>query len=390
MNIIRKSSVLYIVIPICLTIVIFILWYGYPFKKFTDQNLKVYQLALTAFAATVGIGTVVNSSKSTELSRKSIKMTQDKESREQSSHLVFSSQISTFKMSPPMYKEDHVYSPNTYVETTLHDLIYSLYDSPESYSELKKEFKKSLISIQEERIDEESKLNTLHLLNIGKGVCLNVEYNFEFVNLDEFNYYSVLYDVDKQGDYDVVAPTKYPSYDLSVEKRKGYLKITTMDHTVNYLAGQALMNEDEKYHYSVLDANYVSSDQITYIPFIKPGKNVHLPIPNEFMVLCKHYSIMSLYKRQDSKSRISSFVRPTIQHLIEEEAISPIGKITISYLDEEDVKLKGNMSIRKKLILMVVIKDSSIYRHGENIQFYLEFTPAPKIQSKTKKKRAYS
>ncbi len=389
MNRIKKASVLYFVIPICLMIIMFILWYGYPFKKFTDQNLKVYQLALTAFAATVGIGTVVNSSKSTELSRKSIKMTQDKESREQSSHLVSSSQINTFKMSPPMYKEDHVYSPTKYVATTLYDLIYSHHDSPESYNESKKEFKKSLMSIQEVRIDEESKLNMLHLLNIGKGVCLNIEYNFEFVNLDEFNYYSVLYDVDKQGNYDVVAPTTYPSYDLSVEKRKGYLKITTMDHTVNYLADQASMNEDEKYHYSVSDASYASSDQITYIPFIRPGEDVHLPIPNEFMVLCKHYSIMSLYKKQDSKSPISSFVRPTIQHLIEGEAISPIGKIMISYLDEEDVKLKGKMSIRKELILMVVVKDSSICRHGEGIQFYLEFTPAPKIDPKTQKKRAY-
>jgi len=363
----------------------FIVWYGYPFDEFSDQDLKVYQLGLTAFAATVGIGTVINSSRATEFSRKSIDMTQSKESREQSSHLVTSSQVNTFRMSPPMYKDSHVYSPTKYVAKSLYNIIYVRHDSPESYSEAKKEFKKALKSIQEERIDEEDKLNTLHLLNIGKGVCLNAEYNFKFINIDDFNDYSALYDIDKQGVYDVVAPGTYPSYDLITEQRKGSLRIIIVDHSIYHLAEQVSIDENEKDHYSVSDSIFVSSEQTTYIPFLEPGEDIYLPIPNEFMILCKHYLIMQLYKKQDNKSPISQFVRPGIQHLIEGKAVSPVGQVTMSYMDEEDVKAKNNIPVRKELIFNVSIKDDSIYKHGDDIRFYLEFTPISKEPQKRRK-----
>jgi len=364
------------------------IWYGYTFDTFSDQSLKVYQLGLTAFAATVGIGTVINSSKSTEFSRRSIEMTQSKESREQSSHLVTSSQVNTIKMSPPIYKFSHVYSPTKYVSKSLNNLIYARHHSPVSYSEAKKEFKKALTSIKEERIDGEDKLNMLHLLNIGKGVCLNAEYNFKFINIDDFNDYSVLYDIDKQGAYDLVAPGTYPSYDLVTEHRNGNLRIIIVDHFIYHLAEQVSMDDHEKDHYSVWDSNFFSSEQTTYIPFLEPGEDIYLPIPNEFMILCKHYLIMQLYKKQDNKSPISKFVRPGIQHLIERKAVSPVGQVTMSYMDEEDVKAKNNIPVRKELIFNVSIKDDSIYKHGDDIRFYLEFTPISKESQKRRKNEA--
>lgn len=370
-----NKSVLYFVIPICVGIITFIVYYGYPFKNVSSQDLRVYQLFLTALAATVGIGTVINSSRSAELSRKSIEITQSKESREQSSHLVTSSKLDSFKISPPMYKADHIYSPTMHVGKTLYDVLYERHDSLESFEKAKIDFKKSLINIQDERLDGDSKLNMIHLLNIGKGVCLNIEYEFKFENKEDFIDYSVVYDTDKQGKYDVVAPAFYPSYNLMVDNYKSHLKIITKDLTISYLTKQASMDDDEQYYYSVSEIIFRESQQKTYIPFLQPGKDIFLPVPNEFMILCNHYLIMSLYKKYEEESSLSKFIKPGIKHLIDGVAISPVGRVLISYMDEEDVRAINKEARRKELLFDVRIKDESIYKHDEDIYFYLEFTP---------------
>ncbi|WP_215085566.1 hypothetical protein [Exiguobacterium sp. s78] len=381
-----------LVISISAILVILSAYYALDFakdaKEISDKR-AIYQLGVTAIAASVGIGTILNSTRSASIAAESMKLTKDKELREQSSHLVASSQLSSSKMSPPMYKDTHIYSPAKYLAQPLTDVIYPPQQTLESYNESVVNFKKSLMSIQAEQINEESKLNTLHLLNIGKGVCLNLEYNFKFMNKDEFDNYSVQYDTDKQGEYDVVAPATYPSYDLFVEQNKEYLRVIIVDHTISYLADQVLLESNEIEHYSTLHVSFVYLDQTTHIPFLEPGKDVHLPIPNEFMVLCKHYLIMSSYKKQESKLPISKYVKASIQHLIEGKAISPLGEIRISYMDEEDVRARNKDPIRKELVFRVNIKDASIYRNGDDIHFYLEFTPISKEPQKTKKKRAY-
>lgn len=371
----KEASVLYIVVPICFTIVCLSIWYGYPFNKITDQDLKIYQLALTAFAATVGIGTVVNSSRSTDTALKSMKLSEKKEVREQSSHLVTSSKVNSFKISPPMYKDEHIYSPTMQMGKPLHDLIYEHHDSHEAYKEAEKNFKRSLMSIQDERVDHENKLNMIHLLNIGKGVCLNIEYEFEFKNMTEFIGHSVAYNEEKMGEYDVVSPAVYPSYDIVVDEYKNHLKIITKDHALSYLTKQVHMTESEQYFYSVSEIIFWNNKQKTYIPFLQPGEDIFLPLPNEFMILCKHYLIMSIYKKYDNESLISKYIKPGINHLIDSESISPIGCIKMSYMDEEDVRMNNNTNERKELIFDVRIKDESIYKHDEDIYFYLEFTP---------------
>jgi len=371
----NNVSVLYFVIPLCLVIVFFTLWYGYPFEKFTDQNLKVYQLALTSFAATVGIGTVVNSTISAHMSRQSIEIIQHKESREQSSHLITSSIINKFSISPPMYKSEYIYRPAMSTAEKLDELNFTKHDSFESYNQAKNNFEESLRGIMRERLENSEKINMLRVLNIGKASGLNIEYSFQFENINDFCEYSIRYNENKHGKYEYVAPSLYPSYDIMTKKYKNYFKIVVLDHTILKYAEDAQLDDGIKYYYSESDINFIDTNQKTYVDFIKPGEEIELPIPNEFMILCKHYLIMTLYKKIEKQKGISKYIKPGIHHLIEGKSIAPIGRITISYLDEEDVRKKEKNLVCKQITLSVKIKEESIYLHDDNINFYLEFSP---------------
>lgn len=374
MNKIRKASVLHFVIPICLAIVIFILWYGYPFNKFTDQNLKVYQLALTAFAATVGIGTVVNSSRSAETAVKSMELATKKESREQSSHLVVSSTLTKFGVSPPMYENEFEYSPDK-MFSSFFASIENEYDAEEEEDVIEESAKGTVYALKTKRLILDNPFNELRILNIGKGSCVNLEISFEFINKEDFKDYNVSSETDK---FFPQSTSLYPSYDLRVLKNKKIFHIEIIDNAVSHYLK---LIKGENLQTSALEMaifTFKNSRQISYVDFINSQDEIAYKIPNDFMILCKHYAILHYYKQLDDLRKLSSSIFHNIKHLILSPGIKPLGRLRIKYYDEEMVKENYYYDLKKKEINFdIVIKDESISLENRNLNFYLEIIPVP-------------
>ncbi|RJO94960.1 hypothetical protein D3D03_16010 [Exiguobacterium sp. RIT452] len=387
MNKIRKASVLYFVIPICLAIVIFILWYGYPFKKFTNQNLKVYQLALTAFAATVGIGTVVNSSRSADTALKSIELATKKESREQSSHLIISSTLTKFGVSPPMYENEFEYSPSGLFSAFYKSIKdkYEEEDKETEYIVIEESAEKTVRTLRSKKLIQDNPFNHMGILNIGKGSCINLEISFEFMNKEDFKDYSVSL---KRDTSTPQGTSFYPSYDLNVLKNEKIFSIEIIDNAVKHYL--KLFNNENLQTGAFTKANFTfeNSKQIRYVNFINSTDEIVYKIPNDYMILCKHYAILHYYKKLNKVGKIPSFVYPNIEHLILSDVIKPLGRLTIKYYDEEVVKENYYHDLKKKEINFdIVIKDESISLEDRNLNFYLEIIPVPvKAIYKTQKK----
>lgn len=388
MKSIRKTSVLYFVIPICLVIIAFILWYGYPFKKFTNQNLKVYQLALTAFAATVGIGTVVNSTRSASSAAESVRVTKEKERREQSSHLVVSSTLTKFSISPPMYNNEYKYSPPSLNSDIVLSLGEQYKKEEQNYSLTEDNIKRIIMSLRNERLSKDKPVNQIKILNIGKGSSINLEVSFEFINKEEFDEYEVSIENDVLNP---ISATFKPSYNLTVFKNKQTFSINIVDNIVSHYLN---FINDKNYHsgyYHEVNFVFENTQSIKYIDFAKSQDEISLPIPNEFMILCKHYAIMYHYKKLYEIGKISTLVLPNVKHLISTRSIKPLGRLTIKYYDEEMVKENYYKDLKKKEIRFdIELKEDSILVENTDLNFYLQVTPVPVEQDpKTQKKRAY-
>ncbi|WP_215085570.1 hypothetical protein [Exiguobacterium sp. s78] len=386
MNKTRKASVLYIVIPICLAIVIFIIWYGYPFKKFTDQNLKVYQLALTAFAATVGIGTVVNSSRSADIAVKSMELATKKESREQSCHLILSSSLTQFDLSPPMYENDFSYSPLKIIHETFKK-VESAYDEETTKYKINEESaKKTVKSLSSKKIKRKISSNHMRILNIGKGAGVNLEISFEFLNLKDFANYQATSD---EVNSTYFGEGSYPYYDLSIINSGSIYVINVADNFVrNY---QQLFNSEnhEKILFPEIDLEFKDERKTKYIDFVNPHNEIEFAIPNEYMILCKHYALVYRYKKLYEENKIPFTVLPNVQHLISSNIIKPLGRLSIKYYDEEMVREKYYKNLHKKEVQFdLSIKNESIISEDQKINFYIEIIPVPLIEtpSKTKKR----
>lgn len=71
--------------------------------KDASEKRSIFQLAITAIAASVGIGTIINSTRSASISAESIRVTKEKEQREQSPHILALSVSLKIPLSAPMY-----------------------------------------------------------------------------------------------------------------------------------------------------------------------------------------------------------------------------------------------------------------------------------------------
>lgn len=386
---IRKSSVLYFVIPICLVIISFILWYGYPFNKFTDQNLKVYQLALTAFAATVGIGTVVNSSRSAETALKSMELATKKELREQSCHLIISSSLTKFSMSPPMYENDFDYSPLKIFSESFKSLEQTYDEDKRKYVVDEEIAKKAVNILKSQKIKKNNSFNQMRILNIGKGAGVNLEISFEFLNIEYFSDYKATSDEDNSTSFRI---DSFPSYDLSILRSGRIYFVNIIDNFVKNYQQLFYSETHEKILFHEFDLEFKDGKKTKYIDFINPHNEIEFAIPNEYMILCKHYALVYHYKKLHEDKKIPYLVFPNIQHLISSNIIKPLGRLSIKYYDEEMVREKYYENLQKREVKFdLSIKNESIILEDQKINFHLEIIPVPLVEtsSKTQKKRAY-
>lgn len=323
----------------------------------------------SVIAAYVGIRAVVNSSKSAALAAESMRVTKEKELREQSSHLIVTSIIDKFPFNPPLYKEKFLYDlpdESTGVRLRIKTL-------PEN--ELEEQIKEFILktrlefatTILEKRYIPESNQHKINIINNGKGSCVNLKYEFSFENISDFVNYSIPYPESR-----IAITTMYPNYQLSVSEMSKFYEISISDNQIlDYLDSTHL----EKPFVSIYSGKdyyyYKNQKNIEYKSYLKPSEGMENSIPNEFMILCKHYAIQYYLKNNDS---LYSLVKDRVQPLIENPLIKPKGKITVSFYDESLIRT-GEYSPEQRTFLEyeVELKDEAIKKTIDNdIIFYLE------------------
>lgn len=328
--------------------------------KDTNEIRSIWQLAITAIAASVGIGTIINSTRSASTAAESMKVTKDRELREQSSHPVVLSLIAKFPYRAPMYEKNVSYNFPSEPK------LGSTKDKVEMKARSDQQF---INTIKDSLIKQETYNHNLELVNTGKGSCVNLEYEFSFLNLNDFVGYSVEY----ENLTDIENYTRVPSYSLSVDEYKRIFEITTIDNHIAKFVEKINMIPEFK---SSSVKNILRFDKNTTIRnynYLESGKRIELPIPNEFILLSRHYALIEILKRKIKNNEMFSTLLPSIDPLVRSNHIMPIGRVTISFYDESLIRTGAYSPDKKiKINYSVSIKTSALNIYDDDFEMYLE------------------
>lgn len=325
------------------------LFYGHPYTEMTEKKLRVYQLAITALAATVGIGTVANASKSARISAESIELTREKEIREQSSHLVPVSPSGEFLLAMPNNIDDK----SRYNFSDLESSRFSLIPAAEE------ERNNRLNSNQMSNIE-------IKTLNVGKGSCVNLEYKFKIANLNEFHNYEYSSMTENHSSNHALQYVLGMRYNEENEDEKS-LSLSFND--ISIFRALSLIGLSSKSTREFSESSFIIEDRpfTKFIDFIKPQSEISLPLPAGFIILCKQYLLAKdkMFNIELKDNRISDV--PVHQ------PIPPIGYFSISYHDESLIRL-GELSPEKKTTFeyIVHLKDTKDRDDLSKLSYYLE------------------
>ncbi|MER2009336.1 MAG: hypothetical protein ABS939_17945 [Psychrobacillus sp.] len=337
-----------------------------------DMNFffESMKFLFSVVAAYVGIRAVRNSTKSVDIATESIRVTKEKELREQSSHLIVASIIDKFPFNAPLYKEknSHIIPDESEGVTAIREKFPAGGFEKPVVDFISKTRLNYANKILENRYISESDLHKINIINNGKGSSVNIMYEFTFENISEFIDYQIPFPIERNS-----ITAMYPSYQLKViEMNKFYVISISDNHLLDYLDPTNLEKPFVSY-YSSRDYHYYKNRKnIEYKSYLNPTDKMEVTIPNEFMILCKHYVIQYFYK--NNIDSIYSLVKDRVQPLIDSPLIKPKGKITVSFYDESLIRT-GEYSPEQRTVLEyeVGLKDEAIKKINNNeISFYLE------------------
>lgn len=376
---ISAISILWIVIPASLLIISTTLYFTWPINFEDDTSVKIIQVGITALAATVGVGTVINSSRSMELTRK-------KDQREQSAHLMLLSYSGELTVSAPMYDEYVYYRiPNTKINPiSRNHTDKNLFLESEKATEAnnKDTLLEYAFSLSNKRIKfDKDKEKFLQLLNTGKGASVNVEVVFLISNIDELNNYSM----DFPSEH-IESDTSRVAYSMNIEKAGERYVVSYQDLRLSNLFDHNLLSEEEIHSEKNFNYLFDKENGTLYKDVIMPGGSSDILIPHSFYMLCKHYVIVQSIKRRygDNPMYFQEY-----DNIINTNFIKPKGEIKISFMDENLIRTGSyEPDSRQELVYSLELKDTKfeIVNNG-CIGFYLEANL--KEPQKTQKKRAY-
>ncbi len=351
--------------------------------KTTNDIRSVWQLAITAIAGSVGIGTIINSARSASTAAESMRVTKDKEKREQASHLIPLSAIELFPLNAPFYTEKFIYMINHLTEITEKN-IPDLERDPYGRANSEKERKTYLKSIRNQAYKQTSYSSIINLINVGKGSCVNLEYSFKFLNLNDFKNYSL------KPDYNFLDKKTH-------ENCVPFAYSMEIDENFNLIFNDLYIERfvDELYPEwrdagNETNFNYMMQEEniVEYINIIKPTDELYIKIPNDFMILCKHYMNMSYFlDRVENDVLIHGAKKEYFEQWKKAKHIKPIGLLKISFFEESLIRTgEINPNMRRELTYQVSLKDVEIKQESFSLRYYLEVNLH---EPETKKKRAY-
>lgn len=352
--------------------------------KTTNDIRAIWQLAITAIAGSVGIGTIINSARSASTAAESMRVTKDKEKREQSSHLIPLSNIEFFSLNAPFYIKQFNYMLNNFKKSVRDAVNSSVTESGSNgIAEFDIERDEYLKTIRENACSSLNDNLVINLINVGKGSCVNLEYSFEFLNLDKFKNYSFQPDLRllPADIHNIYKPIVY-----SIEINDDF-ELMFKDL---YLERFVYEEYPEWVEIGGTEFNYEMKEQhgVEYINILKPSEEVQIIIPNEFLMLCKHYMNMSyIYSEVDKNGYLREVDNGYLDPWEEKNHIKPIGLLNISFFEESLIRIgEIDPDMRTELIYEVSLKDIEVKTQHESIRYYLEVNLN---KPETLKKRSY-
>lgn len=339
--------------------------------KSTDEVRSIWQLAITAIAGSVGIGTIINTTRTASMSSESMRVTKEKEIREQSPHLIALSESLKIPLTAPMYKEflQDEYPDTTYLNKHTKDFYKHLNEVREKNKnnpsillnrnmEALEEYEKSvelfsayMNKVISNKIKFRDAEHFISVVNSGKGTAVNIEYEFIFENYKKFSGYQFSSILKHPAYKDI------PKYSISVEeiKQNGmtpYFKMVDGHLTNDVSRLSAYRGADEAYY-------PIGDDHTIYLNVISSGESHNFPVPIAFSVLAKHYMICKYFKEEYTLV-FSDFSKETIETYINAKPIMPEGKIIIRYTDDEVARTNPNKKNKIELIYKVQLKETTL------------------------------
>ncbi|WP_373954470.1 hypothetical protein QNN95_07365 [Exiguobacterium acetylicum] len=360
---VTNASVWWFVFPVYIIIIFPTLWYTRPILNLNTTDIEIYRLSTTVLAITAAVGTLVSSARSAKsssasvlIASESIKITKNKDLREQTSHLIPLSKIDAWPLNAPFYNKLFNYRIDELIDLGRIDP-----------NEEKEEY---LEKTHEHIFEKASFTPIVNLINIGKGSCVNLEYSFEFQNLEEFQNYSVKTDYTylEEGTFEEFEPFPYAinideNYDLMFK-----------DLYIERYVNEKYPEWKEKGNKTNFNYKLKRVYTTEYINIMKPDDEISIKIPNEFIILCRHYLNMSYYfKKISNNESVLGAKKEYFEQWKKENHIKPIGLLKIVFFEESLIKLgEMNPDKRTEYTYKVSIKNIEIKTGYRDIRYYLE------------------
>lgn len=328
----------------------------------------------SVIAAYVGIRAVVNSSKSAKLSAdsvriatESIRVTKEKELREQSPHLIALSESLEIPVATPIFKElpdysfpqidkliendtpDYLDDVLKYISNKENNKFFLLDEDKEKYYKQHLDLEKFVKSYLDNRFKFQETNHFISMLNSGKGTAVNIEYEFIFENIDTYSEYEF---------------NSYPGFLTSSNTPTYKLKIDNINDTEPRIYVTDLRLTKDKYFFdyydSVSEVDYIiSPGNIVYLNVLPPGEKHNFPIPMIFSIITKHYILCNFFQNFYLNSP-SDLARDHFRPYLEEKLEPPKGKLIIRYIDDELSRLNDISKNKIELIFSLSVKKTNI------------------------------
>ncbi|WP_373954472.1 hypothetical protein QNN95_07370 [Exiguobacterium acetylicum] len=331
-------------------------YYAWDLSKRTKdigEKRAIYQLAITAIAASVGIGTIINSTRSASIAAESVRLTREKDLREQSSHLIVVSPIGGFPIDLPHY-----------TSRLSHELDVKRNDIPNGL------LYRKMDAVQKVRLHPYMSNVDFTLVNSGKGACLNLEYEFRITNVEKFYNYVFKFD-----DEDVLKD--FVSYAFEIKEfNNSFFKVDIINGwmrkaIINLVENIEVAHEESKDSY-----NIKRSSINRYHEIVVSEEHLKLNIPTSFIILCRQYLLVNYLKSLIKEIYKNKNIPEDLKSVLNHEAIKPEAEIRLAYHDESDIR-NGNYDFSKKTVELHSLRlvELNDYDVENEISYFLEISP---------------
>lgn len=322
-------------------------------ESVTSEKRATFQLAATCIAIAIGIGTILNTSRSAGIAAESVRLTREKDIREQSSHLIIVSPVGGFPIELPQYLSK--------ISTDLDTKRYGISNG---------NLFKSINDAQNSKLQSSMSNVEFTLANSGKGACLNLEYEFTITNVQEFQGYSFKFD-----DQDVLK--EFTSYAFEINKsNSSSLELEILNGWMR--KGLIHLGQDIKSAYDGSTDSYVikRGGIKRYHEIITSGSDIKLNIPTSYIILCRQYLLVNHLKLLVKKVYKDKDIPDELKFVLDHEAIMPKANIRLMYHNENDLR-NGNYDFDKKTVELHSVKLVQLedYDVKDEIPYFLEISP---------------